>query len=268
MTYNELVSRIRVFEHWQQTKLRCQLGGKMPLPKIPMCNGQIQFASVENAPGVDGDTDLPVVVGVGINYWQEPLLHSAFDPHLGVDPNGRPRVEDTPAPASKPGGLTAPHAAGGSVMRQMVNMTLDSYYSDPEAWTVRQLASSPNISLPSRGNYSYLLLATNFCPFLTFESWQDYWEPYRAAWLSVLGGEFVHLDDLRALLPDGFLWVAHNIGSEVPVLFRLWQTRRCLRNWLLTYNLNRMNPPGSLPKKPLPVAPVNKPDILEVPTDE
>ena len=68
MKYDSLKERITNFEVYQQFKLKSQLSNINPFPGI--CTGQVQFASVENIPGGGDAVDLPVVVGIGINYGQ------------------------------------------------------------------------------------------------------------------------------------------------------------------------------------------------------
>ena len=226
MQYSKVKELVAGYELYQQPKLKCQAAVifKDALTH-GMCNGEVQFASVENSPGAGEDDDLPIVVGVGINYGQQNKCSADFSHHLR-DNAGQPTIEDKP----------------GSPMRKMMDLTLDEYEAHRNPWHERKVAASPNINLPQKnlktGTYEYILIATNFCPFLTTITWQDYWEPYRAELLVQLDGIFTHLDDLEVLLREKALWVAHNIGSEAPILFRLWQKQSRVSRWLMTCNLN------------------------------
>jgi hypothetical protein len=248
MTYRKLTELVRIYEHWQQTKLKSQAGNVFNDSLLRgMCNGEVQFASVENSPGTGENDDLPIVVGVGINYGQQNKYFTDFTP-LIVATAGKLDVEDK-SPSPTP-------------MRRMMDVTFDAYASNPQDWCDRKIAASPCIKLPKNpatGKYEYLLVATNFCPFLTFLTWQDslYFEPYRAELLVQLDGKFTHLDDLEVLLREKAIWVAHGTGAEVPILFRLWQKRCGLDRWLMSCNLNpqTQNCIDNLASKPKPGRP-------------
>jgi hypothetical protein len=220
MRFQELEKRLGAFEQEQHARLRSNLLGKLPFPEI--CNGKIIFASLENDPTGQPDEDLPVVLGVGSNYGQNPSIFSEFAPYYGADPFGNPIV----------------NSPVGSVMRTIMDLTFNSYTAAPYEWQKRFVASSSQIKVPSR----YILIATNFCPFISFLSWQDpaYWAPYRAELLSSLGGEFKHLIDIAGIVGDA-LWVGHGMDSEVPVLFRCFQRKMNISQWLLSFNLNGRN---------------------------
>ena len=211
--------------------------------------------------------DLPVVVGIGINYGQGSAKYPGFTPYLGRTDEDLPIVEE-PLPT----GL-ARKRVHPSAMRRMMDLTFDSYSKAPRSWFDRKIASSASIPLPRKsagGLYQYHLVATNFCPFITFQEWQTNWEPYRADILSRLDARFSHLDDLAILLRNYEpVWVAHTICSEVPSLFRLWQTAQGIEPWLLTCNLNGRNKKHiqDMGNKELPQGPVEQADILDESVD-
>jgi len=120
-------------------------------------------------------------------------------------------------------------------MRNNLDNTLKAYCAAQRDWVDRHLASAISIKKPK----CFHLVVTNLSPFITCYSWQKYEMAERANLLSLLGGEFPHLDELAKKLSGKVdLWVAHSLGSEVFSLFRLWQTRRLLTPWLLTSNLS------------------------------
>jgi hypothetical protein len=98
-----------------------------------MCKGEVQFASVENSPGAGENDDLPIVVGVGINYGQQKNDSTDFLPHLR-DKNGLAEVEDKP----------------GSAMRKMMDLTFNEYDAHRKPWHDRKVAASQNLILPKK----------------------------------------------------------------------------------------------------------------------
>jgi hypothetical protein len=79
MNYRELKEVVAGYELYQQTKLKSQACSvfKDALTR-GMCNGEVQFASVENSPGADENVELPIVTGVGINYGQQKKYETPF----------------------------------------------------------------------------------------------------------------------------------------------------------------------------------------------
>jgi hypothetical protein len=263
MNYRELKELIAGYELYQQTKLKSQAAGvfKDALTR-GMCNGEVQFASIENySKDASEDENLPIVIGVGINYGQQNKPSPNFFYQHLRDKKGHATMEDKP----------------GSKMREMMDLTFDEYAAYPKPWYDRKLAASQNLIVPQKnpktGKYEYILIATNFCPFLTALAWQNkkYWEPYRAELLVQLDGKFTHLDDLEVLLREKALWVAHGLGSEVPILFRLWQKQIRVNRWLMTCNLNPRPTTKkcieNIASKEMPERPIIPSDVLDQSTD-
>lgn len=225
MKYSELRGLIEHYEAWQRRKLRVKLPGHFPNPDL--CNGQIQFASIENATKHSGDEHIaPIVVGIGVNYSQKFERKAPHSPWLPDQPSGLPGVEDHDAK-----------------MRAVLNETFDAYESNPKLWVDRHLAPEALRQIPpDRKNAprrNFFLVATNFSPFVTFQEWQQYDSADRAHVLAALTGQLQHLDDLLAILGKEVLWVGHGLGAEAFALFRLWQERNSITQWLLTANLSR-----------------------------
>jgi hypothetical protein len=186
-----------------------------------MMNGEVQFASVENSAKGAPDEETEVVVAVGANYTQHTSATVFPTPYLGVDAQDWPVVEDNDNP---------------SMMRRHIDATLAAYSIDKQGWFDRHLASSAGIAPPPK----YLLVATNFCPFITYEAWQNYHPTERANLLASFDGEFPQLRDLTSALAEKVsLWIGHGLNSEVPVVFRCWQRQNRLTPWLLTSNAAR-----------------------------
>src|SRR5258708_39850960 len=118
MTYRDLVPLITAYEQWQQTKLKCQAAHIFKDPVMNgMCNGEVQFASVENSPGASEDRELQIIIGVGINYWQQlpAIFPTDCSPHLVNKQTGQLTVEDRP------------NVPKGSLMRQTLDLTFEQY---------------------------------------------------------------------------------------------------------------------------------------------
>lgn len=225
MTYSKLRSLIEQHEARQRAKLRV----KMPcrVPNDYLCNGRVQFASIEKATNTSGDEHrASIVVGIGINYAQEFKWYTPHTPWLPAQASGLPGVEDNQSPD----------------MRVVLNETFDAYESDPQMWVDRNLASHLLLPTPPIPR-NYFLVATNFSPFITYKRWQEYGgDPAdRAQVLAALDGQMQHLDDLLETLGREVLWVGHGLGSEAFVLFRQWQQRNSVPHWLLTANLSGLS---------------------------
>ncbi len=241
MLYSQLVPIIRALEIRWQTSLKGN-------PDPRMANNQIQFFSVEAAPP-PYEGDLPIVIGIGANYAQEKASsHIWREPYI-KGPQGQICVEDKTSP---------------SPMRKHLDATFRAYDADRPAWVDRCIASSAQIPIPK----GYILIATNFCPFITYESWAKYKEQYRANLLKHSRFGFPHLDSLLlALSQEGVnvhLFVGHYLECEVPTLFRMWVERNALEPWMLTRNLGwpLQTSPNCFHKAPPPAAPtVDRSDL-------
>ena len=227
MEYSALKSKVEALEQSWFGKL--QASGHSH-PTHSMANGEVQFFSVENK-YPESDLDLPVVVGVGINYGQGVPKGPATYPvhHLSAHKS----------PPCKPPPFVVEDNAKG--MRAATDATLDAYCFAPQTWVTNNYASrlglwpSPN-GVPM--NYDYHLVATNFSPFLSLERWLKHTRNDQASLRSAWRGT-LHLDDLYQLLVPQVdtLWIGH--GKEaVWSDFRKWQNALGVSRWLLTHNLN------------------------------
>ena len=222
MNYGDLAGHIETLETaWHK---------KLPIdnPDARFANGEVQFFAVEKAPQISPHGDLPVVLAIGINYTQNKNCCIWPKPCLGAP--GSPAVTISTSTLSP--------------MLREIECAFKAYSSDPMGWVNRCLASDAKIPVPT----GYLLIATNFSPLITFKSWQKYDPQYTAALLTLFSSGFEYLDDLMSLLKKNAIMpeviVGHGLGSEVPVLFRKWQSERNHRRWLLTPNLARPFPNG------------------------
>lgn len=226
MKYHELLKLIEDLERKWQRKLKDELSCN---PDKPMIQGEVQFFSVENVSRhAAPDIELPIIVAVGINYTQ----------------SDKRETYPTPSVKKSTGNLVEDY---DPKMRLRLSEAFEVFNRPgmSKKWHERHHASSPSIPVPSDGNY--FLVASNFCPFITFYEWTNserdkcYRSAERANLLCQLDGEFQYLDDLAESLKDSqqVIWVGHGLHSEVFVLFRLWQRRHKLTPWLLTANLAR-----------------------------
>lgn len=222
MKYSDIVSILGKLEN----KWVAHLRRSVPNPTPTWANGEVQFFSVEHAsPTTPEDIDLPVIVGVGINYGQtpRPLVSSYPERHL-LTQKGH-LVEDKPP------------AIG---MRHAVDATCNAYQSNWTLW--RDYGYAPSVRLPTISE-DYILIATNFCPFLTKVEWtqnpplppipaEEKTKLLDASWPPH------HLDDLHAHLNGSVdLWVGHGkVAVWQP--FAYWRRMRGISNWLLSANLS------------------------------
>jgi hypothetical protein len=219
MDYKTLVGLLLPLEvGWQK---------RLPLhnPDPRFANGEVQFFAVEKAAKTNPDDDLPVVLAIGINYMQNTKCQIWPTPCLRA--HRSPMVTGTP-----------------SRMFGVLNNAFKAYLSDPLDWVNRSLASDVKIPVP----HDYILIATNFSPIITFQSWQKYDPQYRANLLTLFSSGFDYLDELMLILKSNKMTpdviVGHGLHSEVPSLFRKWQDKHSHRPWLLTSNLARPFPMG------------------------
>lgn len=218
-----------------------------------IANGEAQFFDIEDAAGPKVDSaPVTLVVAIGANFAQKRTSAPWVSPYRKSTGTGKPVVVTLPS----------------SPMRKHLDETFHAYSTDAMGWKVRRLASDENLHLPKH----YILIATNFSPLITFEPWQDYSPQYRAHLLTLFRCGFDYLDDLLLTLKrNGIeppLLVGHGLDSEVPVLFRRWQTTHKLQHWLLTQNMGRplSAHPNVFYKKSPPVPPPpRKADLLNEP---
>lgn len=202
-----------------------QLRSRFPCHPVPsMANGEVQFFSVENKYRAS-DLDLPVVVGVGINYGQGNPQTAANYPAHHLQAHEPPSwVED--------------YAKG---MRAATDATLDAYCFAPQTWVTNDYASGPRLWPAPHGvamNHDYHLVATNLSPFISRKRWLDH-TPVDQASLRSAWPTTDHLDDLARLLNNQAdpLWIGHG-KAAVWGDFRKWQKSLGVRRWLLTHNLS------------------------------
>lgn len=180
-----------------------------------------------------GTEELPVVVTIGANYAQKnenvPRDYALKSPPLISPPPG---VRDDV-----------------SRCRTQLDDGIKAYKSNKGLWFDQKAASSLSLSIPE----DFHLVMTNFCIWITNESWLDVRAQVRANLLvenplfngcPVTGnGNWPHLDALAVALKNykqPVLWVGHGLDSEVFALFRLWAKKRGdIENWLLLPNLSR-----------------------------
>lgn len=244
MTYAQIKALVDALELNWQNRL-WNLPGN-PDPRI--ANGQVQFFDAENTPAPVGPyIEIPLVVAIGANFAQSTRKCQWFTPYLGLNPTGSPIASSLPT----------------SPMRRCLDEAFTAYAANAQGWVDRCLASAPNIPVgPGQFPRGYVLLATNVSPFITFRPWQEYDEQYRANLLTFFQAGYDYLNalllQLRAKNIQPTVFVGHNLHSEVPALFRSWQTLNGLEPWLITSNLSQRgfrNGQNAFCNKPIPDGP-------------
>jgi len=186
--------------------------------------GEVRQGSPVQGFGLDKSTEhdepLPIVVAVGGNYTQA----KSEIPRDGTRSGSM--VEDDLAPC-----------------RRNLTRGIANYLANRQLWQDRCLASSAKLHPPSRFHF----VMTNFCLWITNESWQNIRPSSRADLLennpaigvkSSATGCCAHLNELAERLKgEDLLWVGHGMHCEVYALVR--QFARCLPNtqWMLMPNL-------------------------------
>lgn len=162
---------------------------------------------------------LPVVIAVGGNYTQ--------------------------AKTVVPRDLTPPHGVLDDLAacRKNLSTALQVYNTHKHLWWENSAASHSVLSPPKE----FHLVMTNFCLWITKNSWQNTGAATRTALLecnplfnnkSTLPGDWAHLIALRdALAGIDVLWVGHGIHCEVFALFRQFMREVPGQRWLLLPNL-------------------------------
>lgn len=180
------------------------------------------WKSLSNQNKTPEDHSPPIVVAVGGNYTQA----KESVPRDWQDPP--PEVLDDLSNCKQ-------HFAEG----------LNEYLkiANPRKWFDLCAASSASIALGT----DYHFVMTNFCLWITNDSWQNMTPQARARLLvsnppfgaiHAPAGIWPHLDALaNALKGQKALWVAHGKDCEVFALFRQWIARYPNQDWLLLPNL-------------------------------
>ncbi len=215
-TYNTLVIALEGFEARHFTSL----ASRSPTLNQELVNGDVQFLCVQ--PPVDKDLGKPhhVIVAIGINYFQLP---DKVDPpvlkrHL-ADSDGQPTVKDIYTKED---------------MRHPLNYTLEAHHRKATRWTEGGFASDHICRFKD-----YILVVTNFSPFITRSRWLDI-KPaaHRKKILELCN--FCHLDDLVELIDHhggAELWIGHG-SATVWNRFDAFRQRHDLQRWINTYNLS------------------------------
>lgn len=128
--------------------------------------------------------------------------------------------------------------------RSNLRKGLDHYAGARSTWASACAASSSTIRLPIDG--AFHLVMTNFCLWITRQSWQNLGSQVRADLLEnnvphngkgTGPGQWEHLISLRKVVSEyEVTWVGHGIHSEVFALFRQFM-RNQDAPWLLMPNL-------------------------------
>jgi len=130
--------------------------------------------------------------------------------------------------------------------RHRLDKCLDHFNTNGQVWFDNGLAASPTIPMPQtqdEENFSFHMVMTNFCGWITQEKWSILNEDFgRMVTLELLfesSGVFQHLDDLvnKLTTERPVLWVAHGLDCEVPSLARYFFRKHGIENWIITPNL-------------------------------
>jgi len=225
MRYSELHTLILDLEtRWQAELLKVS-----PSAPSGAANGEIQFFSVESHDGQGNDltessADLPVVVGLGINYGQNPTTQPWGTPFLGRNTRGRPQVIDNESTA----------------MRRNVDATLSHFERNngqhKRAWMDLGLVSSSELITPV--GQPYLLVAANFSPVITLQEWGEHSTIEKNSILSAFAATY--MEDLFHAIPSDSLLIVHGKEYVWPPFSILYPfLKRKPGDWLKTDNLGR-----------------------------
>lgn len=187
---------------------------------------QIQVCGLDKPDNSHSEEPLPVVIAIGANYTQG--LNEAprdYNPPYGTE-------EDL------------------NKWRNLTDAGLKHYGTAPNqrTWYDASVASSNKIAIPK----AYHFVMTNFCLWITENSWQDVRPSRRADLLannpqavsgkSTAPGSWWHLQELANALEENqvtTLWVGHGSDCEVFALFRQFVTTLSTPDWLLLPNVSR-----------------------------
>ena len=213
-TFKQLESKLTVFEKEQFKNLQKQLAGK----KLPAAaQGAVQFVVLVTDDHKENNQLLPVVVAVGINYYQCKKTDGILKPWL----------QDTVAEKA-PGMLRATDCA------------IESYRRNKTAWEngiIQGVGPYAGRGTKDWMGDNYILIATNISPFITQKSWSKHNETEQSEMIKIWDYR-QHLNALHQLLGNQVdLWVGHGKGYVWPI-FQEWRERCGINNWMITYNLS------------------------------
>jgi hypothetical protein len=168
------------------------------------------------------DNALPVVVAIGGNYTQSANAVPRDSNSLGFE------VEENLLPC-----------------RINLKAGLEHYRNNTAKWVGNCVASQSNLKVPNEN--AFHLVMTNFCIWITKDSWQNIGTSTRAQLseinppfnsLPTYPGAWSHLEALYTELKDvQIVWIGHGIHSEVFSHFRQFMRSKRNSNWLLMPNL-------------------------------
>jgi hypothetical protein len=184
----------------------------------------VQVCGLDNSVTEEPQVRLPLVVAIGANYTQgSNEVPRDMHPSFGTE-------ED----------LTK--------WRNLAHVGLGHYAANQRCWYDASVASSDSISIPS----SYRFLMTNFCLWITEDSWPNIRPSRRADLLahnpptgtgnSTGMGSWWHLRELAKMLNSHgvqTIWVGHGTDCEVFALFRQFMLELDQPDWLLLPNVSR-----------------------------
>ena len=238
-SFQQLMKLLRSFEQ-EQFEILCSLHPNGITGEV--AHSGVQFVSIE--PGkrttrakfkscseewvVDDDRELPVVIGIGINYCQDTSIPATFPRlvrYLRDQKNGQPTIID--------------HFPQ---MRSALDKTIAVYHRNKPAWTMSLPSGNAHacdVPPELEAGSDYILIATNFCPFITRKEWGEHSRQERQGLLDATD-ELGHLSSLATLI-GGYadLWIGHGKEACWRPFDQLRQEMRAeIRHWMLTYNLS------------------------------
>lgn len=158
---------------------------------------------------------LPVVVAVGINYYQSSA--AATYPELT-------HWLKTSSGSLKVGENTR--------MRAVTQFALKAYQRNSDEWVKARVAAKNIPAFPK-----YHLVAMNLSPFITRCQWSNIPTIYRNAILAAWPWR-THLDAfLKDIARVTDLWIGHGV-THVEPYFITWRQAHSLTQWMITYNLS------------------------------
>lgn len=245
ITYKKLESLIYGLEKDWLQRLRSK--AKPSDFDTRLINGETQFFAIDNSSKSYADKPdklRPVVVAIGINYYQRSLEGYHLPEFFNLDCQ------------NKWGGITVTR---DTQMVPGVIQAFSDYKNNKRIWAEMCLAAKDNLS-PSN---DFHLVATNLLPFITHDSWSQLPVPLRTKLMAdsfaffkrEFGSAIKFIEDLYQVL-KGPITIGHGYSPEIMSAFDLMKPlcKHFWHEWIYYANLGRpYNPTTKIWDKEIPL---------------
>ena len=239
-TFQYLETKLRSLEQQHFMLISAEIPSLSGLPITEHISGGVQFGVIDDLHKQNSE-NMPVVCAIGINYTQKDQVPNNLYSYTGGNStnilvssktgcnlatalviaayNRNKSSWENPPPGVKP---VSTNGRYGSA-----NATDTSQLLAPDAQNIKQ---------------SFILIMTNFCPFITRKKWSEINNVDVQNALLATYNNSQYLDDLfRAIGADVDLWIGHSAiyGTDwVWPKFNEFVNHNGIEHWLLTPNLN------------------------------